>query len=68
VHRGADGRFVVEGYRVVQFVEMMDTEMEGSRAEVDRRLERWGVAKALRRAGIQPGDLVVVGETVLTWE
>jgi len=68
VHRGADGRFVVEGDRVVQFVEMMDTDMEGSRAEVNRRLERWGVAKALRRAGVQPGDKVVVGEAVLTWE
>ncbi|PJB68543.1 MAG: hypothetical protein CO095_11070, partial [Armatimonadetes bacterium CG_4_9_14_3_um_filter_58_7] len=40
VHRGGDGRFVVEGYRVVQFVEMMETDMEGSRAEVDRRLDR----------------------------
>jgi Obg family GTPase CgtA-like protein len=50
------------------FVEMMDTEMEGSRAEVDRRLERWGVYKAVRRAGVQPGDTVVFGETELSWE
>jgi GTP-binding protein len=68
VEQAGPGRFVVEGRRVVMFVEMMDTEMEGSRAEVDRRLERWGVYKAVRRAGVQPGDTVVFGETELRWE
>ncbi len=68
VHRGAEGELIVEGRRVVQFVEMMDTGMEGARGEIERRLDRWGVTKALRRAGVQPGDRVVFGETVLTWE
>lgn len=63
-----EGRFVVEGRRIVQFIEMMDTDMEGARGEVERRLERWGVAKVLRRAGIQPGDNVVFGSVVWKWE
>lgn len=62
------GRFVVEGRRVVTFVEMMDTDMEGSRDEVIRRMERWGLAKALRRAGVVEGDTVVFGEVEWRWE
>ena len=68
VHRDGDGRFVVEGSRVVTFVEMMDTEMEGAYDEIVRRLERWGVAKALRREGIAAGDTVHFGESAITWE
>ena len=56
------GRFAVDGRRVVTFVEMMDTDMEGSQDEVHRRLERWGVIRALRRAGAVDGDVVVFGE------
>lgn len=67
VYADGAGRFVVEGRRVVTFVEMMDTDMEGSADEVMRRLERWGVAKALRREGIQQGDTVVFGESTFTW-
>src|SRR5690606_20411303 len=59
-----EGRFRVEGRRVVSFVEMMDTNMEGSADEVHRRLERWGVAKALRRAGAIAGDPVEFGESI----
>jgi GTPase len=61
------GRFVIEGYRPVSFVEMMDTEMVGARDEIERRLERWGIARALRRAGIQPGNRMVFGEVELEW-
>ncbi len=62
------GRFVIEGYRAVTFVEMMDTEMAGARDEIDRRLERWGIARALRRAGIPPGDTMGFGEGELRGE
>lgn len=62
------GRFEVTGRRVVSFVEMMDTTMEGAKDEIMRRLERWGVAKALRNAGVEEGDTVTFGEVDLTWE
>jgi GTP-binding protein len=68
VMREEDGTFTVEGVRVVTFVEMLDTEMEGAYAEILRRLDRWGVAKALRRAGVKPGDRVRFGEASIAWE
>jgi GTP-binding protein len=63
-----DGRYVVEGYGPVTFVEMMDTGMAGALDEVMRRLERWGIAKELRRLGIRPGDVVVFGNVEIAWE
>ena len=68
VSKESAGRFVVEGYRPVSFVEMMDTEMAGARDEIDRRLDRWGIARALRREGIQRGDTMVFGEVELKWD
>ena len=68
VSKESEGRFVMEGYRCVSFVEMMDTEMPGARDEIDRRLDRWGIARALRREGIQRGDTMVFGEVELTWD
>ena len=68
VYRDDDGRFVIEGYRAVSFVNMMDTEMPGAYDEILRRLERWGIAKVLRREGIQPGDTMLFGETEVEWD
>ncbi|MDW8046873.1 MAG: GTPase ObgE [Chloroflexota bacterium] len=68
VVREGDGRFAVEGERVVRFVEMTDTGMEGADDEILRRLERWGVAKALRRAGVRPGDRIRFGTVELVWQ
>lgn len=68
VHRDEQGRFVIEGYRPVSFVQMMDTEMPGAYDEIIRRLERWGIAKVLRREGIGPGDTMLFGDVELEWE
>jgi len=68
VHKLEEGRFEVEGRRISTFVEMMDTGMEGSRDEVQRRLERWGVARELERAGAKPGDTIVIGDVELSWQ
>jgi GTP-binding protein len=67
VHK-EDGKFIIEGYRPVSFVQMMDTEMVGAHDEILRRLERWGVAKVLRREGIEPGDTMVFGDVEIEWE
>jgi GTP-binding protein len=61
------GHFRVDGRRIVQFVEMMDLEMEGAVDEVIRRMDRWGVSKALRRAGAVPGSTVAFGESEIEW-
>jgi GTP-binding protein len=60
-----DGAFRVEGERVVAFAEMMPVEQEEARAELWRRLGRWGVVAALRRAGAKPGDRVRLGRVEL---
>jgi GTP-binding protein len=67
VERVGDGRFVVEGRRPVEFVEMMNLEEEAALQEVYRRLDRWGISRALERAGIEPGDEVVFGAVSLRW-
>ena len=67
VVRKGPGLFAVEGQRVVTFIEMMDFEMDGARDEVDRRLTRWGVARALRREGVAEGDTVRFGEVDIAW-
>ena len=68
VHKNEDGRFVIEGYRAVSFVKMMDTEMPGAYDEILRRLERWGIAKVLRREGIQAGDTMLFDDVEVAWD
>ncbi len=63
-----DGVYRVKGERVEAFAEMMPVEQDEGRAHFWRRLERWGVAGALRRAGIRPGDRVRFGSVELGWE
>ncbi len=63
-----DGAFRVEGERVVSFAEMMPVEDEDARAELWRRLQRWGVTSALRRAGAKRGALVRLGGVEVEWD
>jgi GTP-binding protein len=67
ITKEAPNVFRVEGARTVTFVEMMDTGMEGAVDEIIRRLERWGVAKGLHRAGVAVGDQVWFGDTFIEW-
>ncbi len=66
--RREDGVFVVEGERPVAAVEMLGVESEEARAVLRRRLARMGVLRALRRAGVRPGDRVRFGAVEITWE
>jgi GTP-binding protein len=58
----------VSGERLEAFAEMMPLDQEEGRAEFWRRLTRWGVVAALRRAGIGPGAKVRLGQTEVEWE
>jgi GTP-binding protein len=60
--------YMVRGERVEAFAEMMPLDQEEGRAEFWRRLTRWGVVAALRRAGIRPGGKVRLGGTEVEWE
>jgi GTP-binding protein len=63
-----DGAFRVEGERVVSFAEMMPIEDDDARAELWRRLQRWGVTSALRRAGARAGATVRLGGVEVQWD
>ena len=43
-------------------------EYEGSVRRFQRLMERLGVEAALRKAGVQPGDTVFIGEYELEWQ
>lgn len=60
--------FRIHGDQVQTFVEMMDTEDDAALEEVYRWLERRGVAGALRKAGLVPGDRVRVGAAEWAWD
>jgi GTP-binding protein len=67
VARGADGDWLVAGRRVERLVAQTDFENEESAARFQRELARLGVVDALRRAGVETGDTVRVGDTELEW-
>ncbi len=66
VERAGDG-FRLRGRRIERLVAQTDFENEESAERFQRDLERMGVARELRRAGVQPGDTVAIGTRVLEW-
>ena len=64
----SNGVYSVSGEWLEAFAEMMPLEQEEGRAEFWRRLGRWGVVAALRRAGIKPGAKVRLGQAEVEWE
>ena len=63
-----EGKYEVEGRRLAVMAEMLNLSEDESRAEFYRRLTRFGVVAALRRAGVQNGDRVRFGETEMSWD
>lgn len=63
----SNGHYVVSGLNLEVLSQMMDVRDDATREEFVRQLERMGVAKALERAGAQPGDSVRIGGVELTW-
>ncbi len=59
--------FRVRGRRIERLVAQTDFENEESAERFQRDLERLGVARELRRAGVRPGDTVLVGDRELEW-
>src|SRR5581483_9975911 len=61
------GGFRVRGRPVERLMAMTDLNQEDAAAELQRRLARMGVLEALERAGVQSGDAVQIGDSVLEW-
>jgi len=66
VERAGDG-FRLRGRRIERLVAQTDFENEESAERFQRDLERMGVARELRRAGVKPGDMVAIGTRELEW-
>lgn len=67
VDRVDDDTWQVVGRRVERLVAQTDFENDESAARFQRELSRLGVVEALRRAGVEVGDIVRIGETELEW-
>jgi GTP-binding protein len=63
-----DGAFRVRGRRIERIAAQTNFEVEESAERFQRDLARLGIDDALRRAGVEPGDLVRIGATELEWE
>ena len=60
--------FRVRGRRIERLVAQTDFENDESAQRFQRDLARLGVERELRRAGVQAGDSVRIGEHELEWE
>jgi GTP-binding protein len=68
VETDGDGAFRVRGARIERIASQTNFDVEESAERFQRDLARYGIDAELRRAGIQPGDLVRIGGTELEWE
>ena len=63
-----DGAFRVRGRRIERIAAQTNFDVEESAERFQRDLARLGIDDELRKAGIEPGDLVRIGATELEWE
>jgi GTP-binding protein len=68
VRRESEGVYRVVGRRIERLAAQTDFTIEESAERFQRDLERLGADAELRRAGIEPGDTVLVGSVELAWE
>jgi GTP-binding protein len=68
VRRESEGVYRVVGRRIERLAAQTDFTIEESAERFQRDLERLGADAELRRAGIEPGDAVIVGSVELAWE
>ena len=68
IRRESEGVYRVVGRRIERLAAQTDFTIEESAERFQRDLERLGADAELRRAGIEPGDTVIVGSVELAWE
>ena len=66
VSEGADG-YRISGKRIERAAAMTYWDYEEAVLRFTRLLDRLGVSDALREAGVQPGDTVLIGENEFEW-
>ncbi|MCJ7808442.1 MAG: GTPase ObgE [Dehalococcoidia bacterium] len=60
--------FIVSSSRAEKLIARMDVQNPEARAYIRNQFTRIGVAKALRNAGVKPGDMVRFGKVEMKWE
>ena len=60
--------FVVSCAEAEKLAARMDLASSEARSYFRRQLARWGVVTALKRAGVEPGDKVRIGDTYMEWD
>ena len=60
--------FRVRGRRIERMAAQTDFSIDESAERFQRDLERLGIDRELRRAGVEPGDVVRVGAVELEWQ
>lgn len=60
--------FVVSSPEAERLIARMDLTSSEARSYLRRQFARMGVARALKRAGVEPGDTVRFGEVGMEWE
>ena len=68
IGRGDDGSYIVIGRQAERAVALNDLTDPDALAYVHDRLRGLGVEKRLERAGVKPGDTVVIGDLEFEWE
>ncbi len=68
VEKLEEGRFVVSGRDALRAVRLSDLNSFAAQSVLQRRLEKVGVIKALKRLGVREGDEVSVGDVSFTYE
>ena len=59
--------FRVRGKRIERLAAQTDFGNDESAERFQRDLVRWGIERELRRAGVEPGDMVRIGAVELEW-
>ncbi|HNS38150.1 MAG TPA: GTPase ObgE [Anaerolineaceae bacterium] len=68
ISRNDDGSYRVNGAAIERAAKMTYWEYEGSLRRFQKLMETLGVEAALRKAGIQQGDEVWIGDFMLEWQ
>jgi GTP-binding protein len=67
INRGVDGAYELEGRRIERLAAQTDFENDESAGRFQRELARMGVVEELKKAGVEEGDTVRIGEVELEW-
>jgi len=67
IEHGPDG-WTVRGGRIERVVAMTVWNLDEAVRRFQITLDRMGISDALRKAGVEPGDTVIIGEKELQWE